>query len=107
MLAFAGLWERWLGPDGSEIDSCTILTTDANAVTAPLHDRMPVMLAHEDFDQWLGTGQDATVQELEQLRHLLRPCPAEMMVATPVSRFVNNPRNEGEACIVPPGEGDL
>ena len=54
--ALAGLWETWQGPDGSLLESCTILTTDPNELMAPLHNRMPVMLAPDDYEQWLGTG---------------------------------------------------
>lgn len=101
LLAFAGLWETWLGPDGSEIDSCTILTTEANEMMASLHDRMPVLIEPADFDEWLGTGKDLNPREVEQLRHLLRPASPERLVAIPVSRTVNSPHNEGEACIAP------
>lgn len=53
LLAFAGLWEHWTGADGSEIESCTILTTDANAAVARIHDRMPVILPDDTYDLWL------------------------------------------------------
>jgi putative SOS response-associated peptidase YedK len=53
--AFAGLWERWEGIGGKVIESCTILTTEANEVLAPVHDRMPVIVASEDYDLWLDT----------------------------------------------------
>ena len=54
LIAFAGLWETWHGPDGSEIDTAAIVTTDANARLAPIHDRMPVVVAPEDFETWLS-----------------------------------------------------
>jgi len=98
-LGLAGLWESWIGPHGEELESCTILTTDANEEVARLHNRMPVILAPEDYDEWLGGGKDATPAQLSQLKHLFRPFPAEQMKLFPVSTFVNNPRNEGEACI--------
>lgn len=97
--AIAGLWETWAGGDGGSLESCTLLTTTANELMAPLHDRMPVIVAPEDYAQWLGTGGDATPTELDQLQHLLRPCPAAAMMAYPVSTFVNNARNEGVHCI--------
>lgn len=100
-LAFAGLWESWRGPDGSELDTCTILTTEPNELMATLHNRMPVILAPEDYGQWLGSGGDASSHELDQMRHLLRPFPAAAMKAYPISTYVNNPRNEGDACIAP------
>ncbi len=102
LFAFAGLWETWTGPDGGEIDSCTILTTEANDLVATVHDRMPVILATEDYAEWLATGQDATPRELTSLRHLLRPFPAAQMAARPVGKYVNSPHNEGEACIASP-----
>ena len=98
-LGLAGLWESWSGPNGEELESCTILTTDANEAVADLHDRMPVILAPEDYDEWLGAGKDATPAQLSQLKHLLRPFPAERMTLYPVSTYVNSPRNEGEACV--------
>ena len=84
-LGLAGLWESWSGPNGEELESCTILTTDANEAVADLHDRMPVILAPEDYDEWLGAGKDATPAQLSQLKHLLRPFPAERMTLYPVS----------------------
>lgn len=103
-LGLAGLWESWNGPNGEVLESCAILTTDANETVAALHDRMPVILAPEDYDEWLGAGKDSTPAELSQLKHLLRPFPADRMTLYPVSAYVNSPRNEGEACIERVGE---
>jgi putative SOS response-associated peptidase YedK len=100
---FAGLWERWTSPDGSEIESCTILTTDANELMAPVHNRMPVILAPDDYAAWLGTGVDDTPAALATLQHLFRPYPSEGMKLYPVSTYVNNPRNDREACVKPVG----
>ncbi|MBX3015310.1 MAG: SOS response-associated peptidase [Caldilineaceae bacterium] len=99
--AIAGLWEYWEGADGSALESCTLLTTSANALMEPLHDRMPVIVQPQDYAQWLGTGRDATPQELDQLQHLLRPYADDGLVAYPVSTYVNNARNEGVDCIQP------
>jgi putative SOS response-associated peptidase YedK len=96
---FAGLWEFWQGPDGSALETCTILTTDPNELMEPIHNRMPVIIAPEDYADWLGRGEDDPPHTLDQLRHLLRPYPATKMKATPVGTFVNNPRNEGPDCI--------
>lgn len=96
-LAFAGLWECWQGPNGEELESCTILTTEANAVMAPLHDRMPVILAEPDFDLWL----DCTPQNQKAILTLLRPCPADLLAVHPVGPGVGNPRNEGLHLIEP------
>lgn len=95
--AFAGLWEHWEGPEGSAIDSCTILTTPANELVGTLHDRMPVILAPQEYDLWL----DPAIQEGERLQSLPRPYPAEEMTAYPVSTRVNNPANDSPECVEP------
>lgn len=94
--AMAGLWEYWLAADGSEIDSCAILTTQPNELVRPLHNRMPAIIHKADFDAWLDPSAP-----LELLRHLLRPFPANHMRAYPVSRLVNNPANDAPQCIEP------
>jgi putative SOS response-associated peptidase YedK len=99
--AFAGLWEIWTAPDGSEIESCTVITTEPNELMANLHDRMPVILAKEDYAQWLGKGKDADAKEVDQLRHLIRPYDAKLMEAYPVSTRVNSPMHEGRELIAP------
>ncbi len=98
LFAFAGLWEHWQGPGGEEIESCTILTTQANELMATIHDRMPVILSPADYDRWL----DTRVQEPAHVLDLLKPCDAALLQATPVGTCVNSPRNEGEKCIAPP-----
>jgi putative SOS response-associated peptidase YedK len=95
--AFAGLWESWEGPDCSQIESCTLLTTEANELMRPIHDRMPVILPAQHYEQWL----DRTVEKPEQLLPLFRAYPAGEMTAEPVSTFVNSPANEGPECIEP------
>jgi putative SOS response-associated peptidase YedK len=92
---FAGLWERWQGVGGEAIDSCTILTTEANDVLRPIHDRMPVILHLGDYELWL----DEDARKREMLRDLLRPYPAEEMVSYPVSTAINSPQNQGAALI--------
>ncbi len=94
--AMAGLWERWEGR-GEVLESCTILTTDANELVRPLHDRMPVILPPEAFDQWL----DPTVQDLGRLTSLLRPLAAERMASYAVSRVVNSPKHDDPQCVAP------
>lgn len=98
--AFAGLWETWSPPDGGLIDTCTIITTEPNELMETLHNRMPVILRRDDYAFWLGTGKDATPQELGELKSLLRPYDAGEMVAWPVAARVGNPRNEGADLIV-------
>jgi len=94
--AFAGLWERWNRGE-QPLETCTILTTDANDLMRPLHDRMPVMLDPGDFERWL----DPTVDRPAEFQPFLKPCPEDWLQATPVSTHVNNPRNEDASCIVP------
>ncbi len=93
--AFAGLWEHGEAPDGEAIESCTILTTEANEVLRPIHDRMPVILEPKDYDLWL----DPTVQKPEPLQQLLCPYPPEAMTSYAVSTQVNNPANNSAECI--------
>jgi putative SOS response-associated peptidase YedK len=94
LFAFAGLWERWGGPDGL-VESCTILTTTANDLVRPVHDRMPVILDPEHYDAWL----DPRGTDTELLCSWLAPYPATEMLAVPASTHVNNARNEGPACL--------
>lgn len=97
--AFAGLWEHWQSEGGEEMESCTILTTDANDLLKPIHDRMPVILSPSDYALWLDTSQ----QEREAVTHLLRPPPTAGWEAVPVSTYVNSPKNEGEQCVAEVG----
>lgn len=90
-----GLWESWEGADHARIDSCTVLTTEANELVRPLHDRMPLILAPEDYGRWL----DPTLQQFGELAALVRPFPNGPMEAIPVSTRVNSPANEGPQCI--------
>ena len=95
--AFAGLWESWKGPEGDRIESCTIITTTANEKLSAIHHRMPVILAPADYEAWLGgDGEDTAA-----LLALLRPYPEEDMRARPISRHVNNVRNDDPACLAP------
>jgi putative SOS response-associated peptidase YedK len=95
--AFAGLWERWFSPDGSEIKSATIITTEPNPKIAALHNRMPVILHKADYERWLAP-QD---RKPEQLQDLLVAYPADQMVHYPVSTIVNSPANDLPETVVP------
>lgn len=95
--AFAGLWENWNSPDGSNILSCTIITTTPNALVEPIHNRMPVILPREAYDRWLEPGE-ANPADLQEL---IRPYPAQAMTAYAVSTLVNRPENDLAACIQP------
>ncbi|MEZ4732253.1 MAG: SOS response-associated peptidase [Caldilineaceae bacterium] len=99
--AIAGLWEYWEGPNGSALESCTLLTTSANELMKPLHDRMPVIIQPDDYAQWLGNGREEAPRELDELHHLLRPYADDGLVAYPVSTYVSNTRNEGVDCVRP------
>jgi len=98
--AMAGLWEWWPGPkDKNEpVESCTIITTDANKLASEIHDRMPVILKVDDYDTWLNPEND----DREALEALLVPFPPTTMTAKPVNRYVNNVKNQGPKCVDPP-----
>jgi putative SOS response-associated peptidase YedK len=117
--AFAGLWDRWVGQgdgamptpnpssnpflnetgsahrSGLTIESCTIVTTNANRTLKDLHDRMPVMLAPCDYAVWL----DPKIDDPAALQHLLAPCGEEELIAEPVSTHVNKVTNDDPRCI--------
>ena len=94
--AFAGLWERWQAPDGSEVESCSILTTEAAPALAGLHHRMPVIVEAADFATWLGGwAEGANGAGEEDAAHLLRPYDGTRTLAFhPVDRRVNDVRND-------------
>jgi putative SOS response-associated peptidase YedK len=88
VFGFAGLWEEWTDKKTGElIETCTIITTAANEVLAPVHDRMPVILKAEDYDRWL----DEKEKKPERLQTLLAPYPASEMASHAVGRAVNTP----------------
>src|SRR5262245_435103 len=90
--AFAGLWEWWPGPKdskGEPIESCSLITTDANKLASKVHDRMPVILNPDDYDPWL----DPQVDDRTKLEKLLVPSRGKGMTARPVSTYVNNVKN--------------
>ena len=100
--AFAGLWSTWRDPQKAEpVETFTILTTDANDLMRPLHDRMPVIVDAEKFDLWL----DPRVEDAMKLLPLLVPHGAEGFEAFPVSRAVNSPAHDEPDCIEPLVEG--
>ncbi|MBC7931476.1 MAG: SOS response-associated peptidase [Rubrivivax sp.] len=94
--AIAGLWERWEGEE-SPLETCTLLTTGANELLAPYHDRMPVIVKPEDYGLWL----DADVRRADQLTPLLSPYPHDEMIACAVSRLVNSPSNDDSRLVEP------
>ncbi len=108
-LAFAGLWDVWKVPDGADagaidgvgddgwLRSCVIVTTDANELLAPIHDRMPVVLPESAWAAWLDPAND----DVEALRALLRPAAAELFEVWPVSPAVNKADNDTPELVKP------
>lgn len=93
---FAGVWERW-SKGGEPVESCAIITTDANELVHSIHDRMPVIVPPEAYDLWLSPE----TTEIELLQSLLRPYPAGEMAAYPVGTQVNSPAYNQPDCIRP------
>jgi putative SOS response-associated peptidase YedK len=98
--AFAGLWESWTGPNGEELETAAIVTTAANQTLAPIHDRMPVVIAPEQFDLWLGGADEDTTAATA----LIRPAPGDLLEAIPVSADVNRVANDNPRLIEPADE---
>jgi putative SOS response-associated peptidase YedK len=97
--AFAGLWDCWHGgDDGAALETCALLTTSANDLMRPVHDRMPVILDRADFGPWLDPKAPP-----DELRQLLRPWEATTLTAFRVGTVVNNPRHDSPACVEPLG----
>ncbi|MFC2100874.1 SOS response-associated peptidase [Bacteroidota bacterium] len=88
LFAMAGLWDTWKAPEGELIHSFTIITTKANEIMEPIHNRMPVILKREDEQKWLHQ------EKPEELLPLLNPYPADEMFVYPISNLVNSPRND-------------
>ncbi len=93
--AFAGLWDSWKQPEGPEIRSCTIITTQANDLIKPLHDRMPVILSKEECWQWLEGGPQAFLMQM------LRPFDPAKMTYAVVGKSVNNAGYDAPENILP------
>ncbi|KQT93118.1 hypothetical protein ASG60_06860 [Methylobacterium sp. Leaf469] len=96
-MALAGLWENWLGADGSEIDTAAIVTTGANGLMAAVHDRMPAILSRDQVEPWLDTRG----VEPASAAALCRPCPDDWLTLDPVSPRVNDARNDEPDLVVP------
>jgi putative SOS response-associated peptidase YedK len=95
--AFAGLWDRWRAPDGTTLETCTILTTTPNQLLADVHNRMPVILSAVNYDLWLDPG----FRDVQALFEILTPFDAELMKRYPVSDRVNSVSNDGPECSEP------
>jgi putative SOS response-associated peptidase YedK len=94
ILAFAGLWEHWQEEDGEIIESCTIITTEANTTVGKIHDRMPAIIEQAQYEHWLDPKGDK-----EKLPALLKPFPDNKMLVYPVGKEVNNPKNDNPDCL--------
>ena len=94
LFAFAGIWDSWKDPSGSWIRTCSILTTTANAVTSPVHNRMPVILAPDSYDRWLDPGTDDASE-------LLKPSDPGLMRCYPVGTRINQVANDDAECARP------
>jgi putative SOS response-associated peptidase YedK len=97
LFAFAGIWEKWKDPSAQILETCSILTTAPNAVTAVVHDRMPVILDSDNYDLWLDPGMKNANAACE----MLRPFDARLMRSFPVSNRVNHAGNDDEECSGP------
>ena len=94
VFALAGIWDHWEGKQGEVIESVAIITTSANELMQPIHDRMPVILEEEDVAEWI-----APETKLEKALAMLKPCSSARMVVYPVSSLVNNARHDGPECV--------
>lgn len=99
LICFAGLYDIWTNPQGEKVISATILTTEPNELMAKIHNRMPVILSYKDIASWLRP-----LEKFDSLKPLLKPCDSENLKAYPVSKAVNNPRNNTETCMQSVGE---
>jgi putative SOS response-associated peptidase YedK len=98
-MAFAGLWETWSGPNGEEVETAAIVTTQANRTLAAIHDRMPVILPPEAFDLWL----DSANVDAKTAAAMLAPAPDGSLMAYEISTAVNRTANDNPALIEPVG----
>jgi len=100
----AGLWESWTNPaDGEEILSCSIVVREAGPFTQTFHHRMPVIVKPTDFAVWLGEGSP----DMDDVANVMAEPNEEGLVAIPVSKRVNNVRNDDAACFEPAEQGNL
>jgi putative SOS response-associated peptidase YedK len=95
VFAFAGLWDRWKNPQGEQVQTCSIITTNANPLVSEIHDRMPVILEPASYNLWLDPG----FKKVDPLVELLRPYRANSMRSWRVSSRVNSVLNDDAACI--------
>jgi putative SOS response-associated peptidase YedK len=101
MIAFAGLWDPWLGADGSEVDGAAMVTVAAGADLAGIADRMPAIVARGDYVRWLGTDPYPSAAAAM----LLKPAEADTLVAVPVGERVNRVENDDPGLVEPTASG--
>ena len=97
LFAFAGLWDGWKDASGQWVKTCSILTTIPNALTSPVHDRMPVILSPDSYDLWL----DPRMTDVQVISELLKPYDAQLMRRYPVSSRINHVSNDDPECSQP------
>jgi putative SOS response-associated peptidase YedK len=95
LFAFAGIWTSWHGEGDEQEDSYAIITTDANAIAIPVHNRMPVVLIGAACNQWINEKEE----DIARLGKLLTPYPKQDMEDYPVATYVNKPSNTGPECL--------
>jgi putative SOS response-associated peptidase YedK len=96
-MCMAGLWESWRAKDGSELETFAVVTTAANKLVAPIHERMPVILHPDCFNLWLSHN----MHDPDLIQPLFQPFPGDRLSVCKVSDLVNNPHNDSPACIEP------
>ena len=94
LFAFAGIWDRWRGADGTTVETCSILTTTPNAVTSAIHDRMPIILDSDCHDLWLDPG----MRDVRVASEMLMPYDARLMRCYPISSRINQVANDDADC---------
>lgn len=102
-IGVAGLWENWMGAEGSELESAVIITTNANTDISRIHKRMPVVITSENYDQWLDCKDGTTANALP----LLKPADVGFFRVKKVGPRVNNPENSGAELLDPVGQQEL
>lgn len=102
LFSMAGLYDIRITPSGEKLSTCTVITTEPNTLMEPIHNRMPVILRPEDEALWLErttAASERNPSNLQSLKELLKPYPAQDMQAVPVSTTVNSVKNDTEDCI--------
>lgn len=96
LTGFTGLWSVWTATEKTKFITCCIITTTANDVMRPYHDRMPAVLAPDDYATWLDADAPTT-----ELHSLLKPYPSELMDVSEANPLMNNPKNDGPELLEP------